>query len=310
MTDLTVYNPTPLAEIERMADYVAKSGLFGAKSKDQAVALMMLAQAEGLHPMIAARDYDIIQGRPSKKAEAMLRDFHKAGGRVEWHQLDDTKADATFSHEQGGSYRCVWDMDRAKKAGLGGKEMWAKWSRQMLRSRCVSEGCKTVWPSSTSGMYTPEEVRDFEPMRDITPTDKPKRVTSDPLAAQAAPTPESHPEPAAKPPVANPPTGGAPSPSQATPLDLPFVTLAGEVKSCTNRPMFLSMMEAAFEAGEPAEALDCFFANQAILNDLQSFAFERHEKASAKGKADARAVLDRVNAVFETAKELQKALKQ
>jgi hypothetical protein len=186
MSELAVYQPMPLAEIERMADYVAKSGLFGAKNKDQAVALMMLAQAEGMHPMTAARDFDIIQGRPSKKAEAMLRDFHRAGGKVEWHQLTDTVADATFSHEIGGSFRCTWDIDRAKRAGLGGKEMWTKWPRQMLRSRCVSEGCKTVYPSATSGMYTPEEARDIEPMRDVTP-DRPKRITSDPLQTSAAP---------------------------------------------------------------------------------------------------------------------------
>lgn len=152
-------------DVWRMANAVAKSSLFGMKTPDQAFALMMLAQAEGLHPMIAARDYDIIQGRPSKKAEAMLRDFQRSGGKVEWHTLTDAKADATFSHPQGGSFRCDWDLARAKKAGLGGKEMWAKYPRQMLRARCVSEGCKTVFPSSTSGMYTPEEVQDFEPQQ-------------------------------------------------------------------------------------------------------------------------------------------------
>lgn len=150
-------------EVWRMANAVAKSGLFGMKAPEQAFALMMLAQAEGMHPMIAARDYDIIQGRPSKKAEAMLRDFQRSGGKVEWHELTDKKADATFSHPQGGAFRCDWDLERAKKAGLGGKDMWAKYPRQMLRARCVSEGCKTVFPSSTSGMYTPEEVQDFEP---------------------------------------------------------------------------------------------------------------------------------------------------
>ncbi len=65
----------PMNEIERMAQAVAKSGLFGVKTPDQALALMLVAQAEGRHPALAARDYDIIQGRPAKKAEAMMRDF-------------------------------------------------------------------------------------------------------------------------------------------------------------------------------------------------------------------------------------------
>lgn len=174
VTDQETRNPVihyGFAEIERMANYVAKSGMFGIKTPEQGVALMMLAQAEGLHPMIAARDYDIIQGRPSKKAEAMLRDFQRAGGAVQWHELTDSVARATFSHPQGGSVTIDWTLDRAKKAGLGNKDMWTKFPRQMLRSRCVSEGCKTVWPSATSGMYTPEETQDFLPQspRDITP---------------------------------------------------------------------------------------------------------------------------------------------
>src|ERR1700675_575525 len=111
----------PMNEIQAMAQVVASSGLFGAKTPDQALALMLIAQAEGRHPALAARDYDIIQGKPAKKTEAMLRDFLEQDGKVEWHKLDDTIADATFSHPVGGTVRIVWDMKRASVAGLGGK---------------------------------------------------------------------------------------------------------------------------------------------------------------------------------------------
>ncbi len=159
----------PLGEIEKMAAAVAKSGLFGVKTPDQALALMLVAQAEGRHPALAARDYDIIQGKPAKKAEAMLRDFLESGGKVEWHKLDDTAADATFAHPSGGSVRIEWTMKRAIAAGLGGKDMWKKYPRQMLRSRTVSEGIRTVCPMATSGMYVPEEVHDIVREKDITP---------------------------------------------------------------------------------------------------------------------------------------------
>jgi hypothetical protein len=46
----------PLSDIERMAGAIAKSGLFGMKTPDQALALMLIAQAEGMHPALAARD--------------------------------------------------------------------------------------------------------------------------------------------------------------------------------------------------------------------------------------------------------------
>lgn len=46
-----------LAEIEKMGQYVAKSGLFGVNKPEQAIALLLLAQAEGLHPMEAVKKY-------------------------------------------------------------------------------------------------------------------------------------------------------------------------------------------------------------------------------------------------------------
>jgi hypothetical protein len=160
----------PYGEIEKMALAISKSGLFGVKTPEQAIAIMLVAQAEGRHPALAARDYDVIQGRPSKKSEAMLRDFLESHGKVEWHKLDDAVADATFSHPSGGSVRIVWDMRRAQAAGLGAKDMWRKYPRQMLRARCVSEGIRTVCPMATSGMYVPEEVQDFAQEKNITPT--------------------------------------------------------------------------------------------------------------------------------------------
>jgi len=159
-----------LQDIERIGTIIAQSGLFGAKKPQEAIALCLLAQAYGMHPAMAAQDFDIIQGRPAKKSDAMLRTFIENGGKIEWHKLDDSIADATFSHASGGSLRITWDMNRAKQAGLGGKDMWKKYPRQMLRARTVSEGIRTVCPMATSGMYVPEEVKDFVQEKNITPT--------------------------------------------------------------------------------------------------------------------------------------------
>lgn len=151
-----------MTDMERMARAIAQSKLFGVQNPEQALALCLVAQAEGRHPATAAQDYHILQGKPSKKADAMLRDFLAGGGKVEWHALGDDKADATFSHPAGGSARIDWTLERAKRAGLT-TAMWSKYPRQMLRARCVSEGVRTVFPMATSGMYVPEEVADFEP---------------------------------------------------------------------------------------------------------------------------------------------------
>ena len=153
--------PMPVSDVERIARAFAQSGMFGVRDASAAMSLCLLAQAEGQHPAIAFRDYSIIQGKPAKKAEAMQRDFLTSGGKIEWLELTDTCVKAKFSHPAGGSATVDWTMERARQAGLGGKDNWKKFPRQMLRSRVISEGVRTVCPMATSGMYVPEEVAEF-----------------------------------------------------------------------------------------------------------------------------------------------------
>jgi hypothetical protein len=149
--------------MEKMANTVAKSKLFGIQQPEQALALMALCQAEGIHPMTAVRDYHIIQGRPSLKSETMLSRFLGSGGKVQWHELSDLKAEATFSHPAGGTVRLDWTIERAKQAGLAGKDIWKGYPRAMLRNRLISEGVRTVNPSIVQGVYTPEEMENLTP---------------------------------------------------------------------------------------------------------------------------------------------------
>lgn len=169
MNAITIHQPTAstiapqftMSDMERVALAIAKGGLFGSTDPNAVLTLCMLAQAEGQHPAVVFRDYHIISGKPSKKAEAMQRDFLASGGKIEWHRLDDECADATFSHPQGGSARISWDKARVAQAQLGGNAMHKKYPRQMLRSRVISEGTRTVFPAATSGLYETGEVQDM-----------------------------------------------------------------------------------------------------------------------------------------------------
>jgi hypothetical protein len=152
-----------ITELEAMAGHIVKSGLFGIKKVEEAVALMLIAVAEHRHPGTVASEYNIILGRPALKADAILARFQSAGGKVEWHDYTDTIVSGTFCHPAGGSLKVDWDMDRAKAAGLGGKDNWKKFPRQMLRARCISDGVRGVYPAVLQGFYTPEEVQDFAP---------------------------------------------------------------------------------------------------------------------------------------------------
>ena len=150
-------------EMEQMAQAIAKSGLFGMKDTNSVLALMAVAQAEGLHPATAARDFHIIQGRPALKADAMLARIQNAGGKVDWKDYTDDKVTGVFSHPNGGSLAVTWTIEQAQRIGLVKPGSgWQKFPRAMLRSRCISEGIRSVFPGSVTGFYSPDEVENFD----------------------------------------------------------------------------------------------------------------------------------------------------
>lgn len=171
-----------LDEMERMSIAIAKSGLFGIKDATQALALMLVAQAEGQHPATIAQEYDVIQGKASRKTHSVLARFQAAGGTVKWEKLSDEGAIGTFSHPQGGSVTIDWTIERAKKTmvwdnkkdayvPLADRPMYRNgYPRSMFRARCIAEGVRAVYPAALGGMVVPEEARD--PIeKDVTPTD-------------------------------------------------------------------------------------------------------------------------------------------
>ena len=158
---LVVHNQS-VQDITAMAQAITKSGLFGIKTPDQAVALMLVAQSEGRHPASVASEFDIIQGRPALKSQAALARFQAAGGKIQWTSRGPTKCAAKFSHPQGGDLEITWTMDRANAAGLTGKQTWKQYPDQMLSARVVAEGVRAVFPACLNGVYLAEEVQDFD----------------------------------------------------------------------------------------------------------------------------------------------------
>ncbi len=157
-------NLVPFQELQGMAGAIVASGLFGMKTPDQALALMLVAQAEGQHPATITQDYDIIQGRAARKTHSVLARFQQMGGKIEWHELTDKVADATFTHKAGGTLRMTWTLEQAQQAKLTGKDNWKNYPRAMLRARCIAEGVRAVYPAALGGMMVSEEAQDAGPM--------------------------------------------------------------------------------------------------------------------------------------------------
>jgi hypothetical protein len=156
-------NLVPFQDMQQMAEVAAGSKMFGFKNTQEAMAIMLLCQAENLHPAVAMRDFHVIQGRPALKADAMLARFQQAGGRVEWKDYTDEKVTGIFSHPAGGTLEVSWTLAKAKAIGIANKDNWRNYPRAMLRARVASEGIRSVYPGCVVGVYTPEEVQDFTP---------------------------------------------------------------------------------------------------------------------------------------------------
>jgi hypothetical protein len=184
----------PFPEVKEMAAAAARSGLFpGAKTPETALALMLLAQAEGIHPMQAMRRYHVIDGQPTMRADAMLASFQAGGGRVTWRRSDEQECRAVFEAPGvGAPFEVAWTMEDAKRAGVGGKRNWAQYPRQMLRARVVSEGVRATMPGVCMGIYTPEEVQDF----DARPAPAAAAPAAPTIDAEAAPAAAPAPAPA------------------------------------------------------------------------------------------------------------------
>lgn len=171
--EMAVVKINTLSEIEKIANSMVKSRMFGLETFDQAFSLMMIANARGIHPVKAAMDYHVIQGKPALKADSMLAYFQESGGIVQWKVYTDTRVVGSFSHPRSGQNEPIdieWTIEMASKImtnekgqriPLSQKTVWKDYPRAMLRSRCISEGVRTVYPGIVSGFYTEEEVSSF-----------------------------------------------------------------------------------------------------------------------------------------------------
>ena len=180
-----------LPDLQVMAKNVAASRLFpGVENEQAAFTLMLLCQAEGLHPIQALRRYHIIEGRPSMRADAMQAEFQRNGGLVRWGRSDAEVCEATFLHP-------VHAPDPGVSITLAMKELvdsgvattWSKEDRQyvlkknyrqfgaaMLRARVISQAVRMVMPGVVVGIYAPEEIERDDDVIDVTP----RRETPEP----------------------------------------------------------------------------------------------------------------------------------
>jgi hypothetical protein len=170
-TQLTRYNaqlPTnSMQEIAVAGDLLARSGMFGVKNAAAGFVVVATCHQQGISLMEFHRTYHIVEGRPSMRADAMLAEFRKAGGRYKIVENSQTRAAAEVTFE-GQKLMFEYTIEDAMRTGdcLRGdgkvKEIWTKRPEDMLWARLVSRFVRRLCPEINAGVYTPEEVRDFD----------------------------------------------------------------------------------------------------------------------------------------------------
>lgn len=166
-----------MGELNSVALTVAKSGLFGAKTPEQAFVAIATGMELGLKPMQALRNIVVVQGRPTFSADggfAVVRNHPEYGG-IRWEKQDDKEARCVITRvSKGGQLKeefpGSFTIKEAATAGLANKDNWKNYPARMLRARALSYACRDAFPDVLNGLYTPDEIAPDTPAaeRDIT----------------------------------------------------------------------------------------------------------------------------------------------
>jgi hypothetical protein len=150
-------------EATRAAVAFAKSGFFkDASDAAQAVVKILAGQELGIGPVAAMRGISFIMGKLNIDA-GLVSALIKRSGRYDYKVVENSdKAAQLDFYDRGakvGTSR--FTLDDAKAAGLLGKDLWAKYPRNMLFARALSNGAKWYAPDVFYGaVYTADELDD------------------------------------------------------------------------------------------------------------------------------------------------------
>jgi len=239
VSDLVHYEPTDswvpmLGAVGDLANKVAGTEFVGKgfRGKPASVAAAILTGRElNLGPMTSLRGLDVIDGRVSMSAQLMAAKIQSAGHRIDWIENSDKAAEVRIVRGDGlGEGTARWTIADAQRAGLAGKQNWARYPRAMLKARALTECAGMVCADVLMGIDAAESTADPAPTGAVTVV----QVAPAPVVALQV---EPEPEPVAEPePVVEP----EPEPEPqliSVPQMRKLRALLRDVTNATGRPM-------------------------------------------------------------------------
>lgn len=168
-------------DLQTLGAIISQSNLFGKRNPAEGLAIVAMCQQKRISWLDFMQNFHMIQGVVSKKADAMIADFHRIGGKHKVVVRTSEEARAVFVLD-GNEYESsiTWEdcqrepfvyagkeadvvaaLNRGEKPPFKAKYETPRARMQMLWARCVSDGVRTVAPECCCGIYTPEEASDF-----------------------------------------------------------------------------------------------------------------------------------------------------
>lgn len=155
--------PQSYEEAVKMANVFGKSGMYKINNPEQAMVILLIGMDMRITPSVAFRGIHIIDGKPSPGADLMVGACKARPELCEYFQVVETTPEiATFETKRKGDrtpVRMSFTIDEARNAQLTGKDNWKKYPAAMLRARAASSLARLVYPEITTGLYTPDELK-------------------------------------------------------------------------------------------------------------------------------------------------------
>ena len=142
------------------AEEIVRSKLFpSVKDEAQAFVLLELARASGKPMIQAMTTYDVIQGRPRMRGDALLAGYLAAGHKLEVHHRTAESCSVTATHKTGNpSVSVEFTMREATQIGLTKRNPnYRLYPRRMLYWRATGEAIQAVAPGIGQGFLMPGE---------------------------------------------------------------------------------------------------------------------------------------------------------
>lgn len=145
--------------VSTMGQKFAKSGMGGCTKVEQGEIIMMECMARRMSPLEFVKDYHLVNGKVTMRADAMAAKFNQAGGHIAWEEFSDKLAKATFTDRRGHKTTISYGIEEAAKAGVANRAgAWKQHTAAMLRARLISKAIRMVAPECITGCYTEDEI--------------------------------------------------------------------------------------------------------------------------------------------------------